>query len=36
MIVGQRDLDNGEVTLRDMASGDEEQIPVESVVDELA
>jgi len=28
-------LDNDEVTVRDMASGDEDQIPVEDVVDEV-
>ncbi|QSG16095.1 histidine--tRNA ligase [Halapricum desulfuricans] len=35
LIVGQRDLENDEVTVRDMASGDEEQVPVEDVVGEL-
>lgn len=36
LIVGQRDLENDEVTVRDMDSGDEEQVPVGDVVAELA
>jgi len=35
LIVGQRDLDNGEVTVRDMDSGDEEQVPIEDLIDEV-
>jgi histidyl-tRNA synthetase len=35
LIVGQRDLDNGEVTVRDMTSGDEEQVPIEDLIDEV-
>jgi len=35
LIVGQRDLDDGVVTVRDMVSGDEEQVPVDDVVAEL-
>lgn len=35
VLVGARDLENGEVTLKDMESGDQEQIPMETVVDVL-
>ncbi|MFW6017479.1 MAG: histidine--tRNA ligase [Halapricum sp.] len=35
LIVGQRDLDDGVVTVRDMDSGDERRVPVGDVVDEL-
>jgi len=35
LIVGQRDLENDEVTVRDMASGEETQVSVEDVVGEL-
>jgi histidyl-tRNA synthetase len=30
VIVGERDLENGEVTVKDMASGDQTTVPVES------
>ena len=36
LIVGQRDLDDGVVTVRDMASGDERRVPITDVVEELA
>ncbi|QSG07714.1 histidine--tRNA ligase [Halapricum desulfuricans] len=36
LIVGQRDLDDGVVTVRDMDSGDERRVSIEDVVDELA
>ena len=40
LIVGERDLANDEVTVRDMATGDERQVPLsaltETVVDDLA
>lgn len=35
LIVGQRDLENDEVTVRDMASGEETQVPIGDVVGEL-
>ncbi|WP_258560441.1 histidine--tRNA ligase [Halorhabdus salina] len=33
IVVGERDLENDEVTLRDMASGDEENVPVDDLVE---
>lgn len=36
IVVGERDLSNGEVTVRDMDSGDEEQIDVDEVTEHLA
>lgn len=35
VVVGERDLANDEVTLRDMESGDEEQVAVDEVVESL-
>ena len=35
LVVGERDLEDGEVTVRDMESGDEEQIDVDNVVEYL-
>lgn len=35
LIVGERDLDNGEVTIKHMDSGDEEQVDEEEVVEHL-
>ena len=36
LIVGERDLENDEVTLRDMASGDEGQVDLDRIVEEIA
>lgn len=36
LIIGQRDLENNEVTVKDMESGDEENIDTEEVVEHLA
>ncbi len=35
VLVGARDLENGEVTIKDMETGNQEQIPLESVADVL-
>lgn len=35
VLVGARDLENGEVTIKDMETGNQEQIPIESVADVL-
>ena len=35
VLVGARDLKNGEITLKDMRSGNQEQIPIETIADVL-
>jgi histidyl-tRNA synthetase len=35
LILGERDLENGEVTLKHMGSGDEEKVADEDVVNRL-
>jgi histidyl-tRNA synthetase len=35
IVVGERDLEDGEVTIQDMASGEEENVPLEDVTEEL-
>ncbi len=35
IVVGKRDLENDELTIKNMASGDEEQVPVSGVVDQV-
>lgn len=35
VLVGARDLKNGEITLKDMESGNQEQIPIETIADVL-
>ncbi|MFB6294790.1 MAG: His/Gly/Thr/Pro-type tRNA ligase C-terminal domain-containing protein, partial [Candidatus Nanohaloarchaea archaeon] len=36
IVVGERDLDNGEVTVKDMDTGEEEQVGRGSVVDAVS
>jgi histidyl-tRNA synthetase len=35
VVVGERDLDKGVVTVQDMESGDDEEVPQEAVVEHL-
>lgn len=35
IVVGERDLEDGEVTIQNMASGEEENVPLEDVTEEL-
>ncbi len=36
VVVGERDLEKGVVTLRDMVSGEQRQVPLDSVVEEVS